>query len=122
MSTPAPPGGDWQKLLAVLRQASSLASMASLFVSGVIFSFMTLSVGGPFAMGIAMYTGNTEPREPHAGYPWVFAGVALAVWLFGLFLEYRLGKKWLGIALSHGGAVAFVFTPMLHLYRLWRST
>jgi len=122
VSTPAPPAGDWKKLLGVLRQASSLASMASLFVSGVIFSFMTLSVGGPFAMGIAMYAGNTEPREPHAGYPWVFAGVALAVWLFGLFLEYRLGKKWLGIVLSHGGAIAFVFAPMLHLYRLWRAT
>ena len=50
MSTPAPPGGDWKKLLAVLRQASSLASMGSLFVSGVILSFTTLAVGGPFAM------------------------------------------------------------------------
>jgi len=69
-----------------------------------------------------MYTGNTEPREPHAGYPWGLAGVALAVWIFGLFLEYRLGKKWLGIVLSHAGAVAFVFVPMLHLYRLWRNT
>jgi len=122
VTAPAPPAGDWKSLLAVIRQASSLASMASLFVSGILFSFMTLSVGGPFAMGIAMYMGNTEPRTPHAGYPWGVAGAALAVWLFGLFLEYRLGKKWLGIALSHGGAVAFVFTPMLHLYRLWRST
>jgi energy-converting hydrogenase Eha subunit G len=122
VTTPAPSGADWKKLLAVFRQASSLASMASLFLSGVIFSFMTLSVGGPFAMGLAMYTGNTEPREPHAGYPWGIAGVSLAVWIFGLLLEYRLGKKWLGIVLSHAGAVAFVFVLMLHLYRLWKST
>jgi hypothetical protein len=122
MSAPAAPAGGWKPLLSALRQASSLAGMASLFLSGVIFSFMTLSVGGPFAMGIAMYLGNLEPREPHAGYPWGVAGAALAVWLFGLFLEYRLGRRWLGIALSHGGAVAFVVAPMLHLYRLWRTT
>jgi hypothetical protein len=96
--------------------------MVSLFVGGVILSCTTIAVGGPLAMGAAMYLGNLEPRTPHAGYPWGVAVAALVVWLVGLLLEYRLGRRWLGVALSHGGAVAFVFAPFLHLYWLWAAT
>ena len=96
--------------------------MVSLFASGLLLSFTTMVVGGPIAMTIAMYLGNFEPREPHAGYPWVVAGAALAVWIFGLFLEYSAGRRYLGILLSHGGAIAFVAAPILHLYRLWADT
>ena len=122
MTAAPPPPAGWKALLSGLRQASSIAGMVSLFASGVILSFTTLGLGAPMAMTIAMYLGNLEPREPHAGYPWGVAGAALAVWIFGLFLEYSAGRRYLGILLSHGGAVAFVCAPMLHLYRLWADT
>jgi hypothetical protein len=119
---PQPPSGGLKELLGAFRQVSSLASMVSLFVAGVILSFVSMGLGAPLAMMVAMYVGNTEPMTPHAGYPWGVAGAALAVWIFGLFLEYRVGRVWLGVVLSHVGAVAFVFAPILHLYRLWLTT
>jgi hypothetical protein len=106
----------------VFRQASSIASMVSFFVAGIFGAIATIVIGSPLAMGVAMYLGNTEPNTPHVGYPWGFAVPALAIWIFGLFLEYRLGRPWVGAFLSHLGAIVFVLIPFLHIYRLWSAT
>ncbi len=115
---PAPEGGTVRSLLKV----TSTISLLSAIAAGCIGAVATLAVGGPLAMGAAIYLGNTEPTMPHAPYPTLLAFLALVAAAVGAVLERKMDRTLPGAILSHAGAVAFALLPFVHLYRLWAAT
>jgi hypothetical protein len=104
-----------------LFRLTSTAGLLSYFAAGIMGAVATTLVGAPFAMGLAMYLGNTEPSTPHGAYPWGLAMLALGTEIIGLVLEYRLGRPKLGALLAHVGGIAFPLVAFLHIYRLWAA-
>ncbi len=94
-------------------------SLVSMLLAAVIGG---LAVGrfGPFlVMGLAIYTGNTQPDLPAAGYPWAGVALGLLLLLLGGVRAHR--KEAHGMFVLHLGATLLALLPLWQLYRLWQA-
>lgn len=87
----------------------ALASLVSTYLAGILGALAMMVVGPPLAMGLQMWSGNTEPAHPHLPWPHLATFVAL---LLPVPLLYR--KQW-GVA-----SIAAVPVALLPFWQLWR--
>ncbi len=102
-----------------------------LLATGLAGGVVVTRVGGALAMGMAIYTGNTEPVRPELPYAWWVFGLAAALSVvglgWGLFRRRRPPAKpgvspllaLLPLALAYGGGLAAALLPFFQIYRLF---
>lgn len=114
MPEPRPPA----RLALALSGFGTLTLLGAGLLGGVVMA----AVGGPLAMGLAIWTGRTtEPTDPGGGFWWLafFALAAAALVPLGLASQGRAGAERWGPAVSTGAATAAAVLPMLWL---WSAT
>lgn len=94
-----------------LRTILGFASLASAYAAGLIGLLAMLVVGPWLAMGMQIWSGNTEPTHPHLPMPHVLAFVTM---LLPVPFLYR---KQYGVASI--AAVPFALLPLWQLWRLY---
>jgi hypothetical protein len=115
---PQPTPDSPLKSLALL---ASVTGVSVLLVSGLLGGLVMELVGGPLAMGLAIWSGvTTEPSNPGNSYPWLIFGAATAVSLLGLALSRkaegalgRLGHPLAIAAASFAGVLPFIWMFVL---------
>jgi len=116
-----------------MKQISVLAWLwvAVLLATGALGGVLITRVGWALAMGMAIYTGNTEPVRPELSYPWWVFGLTTALSLAGLGWELYHRRRpppamapslllsLLPLGLAHLGALAAATLPFFQIYRLF---
>lgn len=71
-------------------------SAGSAWVAALGFAGVLTAVGGPLAMGVQIYGGNTEVVAPRLPFPWGAVGLALALALGALVQALRTSpaRRW----------------------------
>lgn len=96
-------------------RAMALASGLSaglLVVAGTLGGVVVQLLGGPLAMGLAIWSGQTtEPRDPGGSYPWLPWALGVAITIGGVWA----GAKADGPAKTAGPIVANVAAGALAL-------
>jgi hypothetical protein len=91
-------------------------------LSAVIGAVAVAHWGWALAMGLSIWTGQTEPVRPQIPFPWVIWAACLACGAAGAGVRavFRGRVAIFGSLLAHGGVLAAVAVPLVHLWRLWR--
>lgn len=101
----------------------SAMSLVSALGAAAIGTVAALFLGPYLAMGAAMYTGNTEPQQPAAPYPWGLFLLGCAVAVGSVVLARREpAREAFAHALLHAAAIFLALLPFWQLYRLYRLT
>lgn len=101
------------------RQPWLLLSGASGVAAGLLGAGVVATVGGPLAMGLAIWTGrSTEPALPTADFPWPALGLGLALAAVGAQRVWA-GRRG-GGALLHLGSAVVALLPLVWLGVLTR--
>jgi hypothetical protein len=84
---PQPDPDSPLKTLALLASASGVSALlAAGLLGGLVIEFL----GGPLAMGLAIWSGETtEPSNPGGSFPWPVYGAATAASILGLALSRK---------------------------------
>jgi hypothetical protein len=94
-----------------LALASGLSAVL-MVIAGTLGGLVVQLLGGPLAMGMAIWSGRTtEPVDPGGSYPWLGWGVGVALTAWGLWA----GLKAEGTAKTVGPIVATVASAALAL-------
>jgi len=120
VSDAVPHGSDqtraFRKALSRIFAVSTIVSMLS---AGILGALVTTSVGPYFVMGLAIYTGNTEPEPPSAPFPGLAMVLGAAVFGVGLWRARKEARG--GWLLMELGAIAVGLTPFWHLARMFQA-
>ncbi|HNC98174.1 MAG TPA: hypothetical protein PKW90_18725 [Myxococcota bacterium] len=105
--TPAPKGAA---VLRKLAAGGQILTAISIYASGLL-GILVVEILGPYlGMGVQMYLGNTEPRQPEVHWP---LGIAL---LLGLLpIPPLVTKRW---SLTLLACIPFALLPWWQLYQL----
>jgi hypothetical protein len=97
-------------LLRKLASGGQILTAASIYGSGLL-GILVVEILGPYlGMGVQMYLGNTEPRQPEIHWP---LGVAVVLGL--LPIQPMVTKRW---SLTILCSIPFAMLPWWKLYRL----
>lgn len=99
--------GVWQQL----RSLSALVSLASISAAGFLGAIVMVAVGPYLAMGLQIWTGNTEPSRPRLPYPAVALFVALM-----LPVPWIRRRSWAGASVA---ALPLAVLPYVYLWQLY---
>ncbi len=101
------------------RQPWLLLSGASGVAAGLLGAAVVLALGGPLAMGLAIWSGrSTEPAMPEVDYPWPLVALGLGVAALGARRVW-VGARGGGLLL-HLGAALLAALPFVWLGVLTR--
>jgi len=104
-------------------------------LSGLGGSIVVSRVGWSLAMGLAIYTGNTEPLRPALPFPWAALGACLAVAALGALSAIWTRRRarargeapsalhaFAALAAAYAGAVLAALLPFVQVFRLFGAT
>lgn len=94
-----------------LRSLSAIITLVSTATAGLLGAVVMMAVGPWLAMGLQMYTGNTEPTRPHLAYPAVAWFVCLM-----LPVPWIRQRRWSVAAIA---AIPLAVLPYVQLWRLY---
>ena len=110
-------------LLHRLRRALSWVALGADALAAVVAAVAVANWGWALAMGLAVWSGGTtEPVRPDLPVPWRGWALCLCAGATGTAfaaLARRPVVARAGYLLAHGGTLAAVIRPLLHLAALW---